>query len=281
MVLIPSGPFLMGSDSPDAIPTDGEGPVRSIEVSAFWIDVATVTNAEFAAFVRETGFITEAEEWGWSYVFDGYIHPDARQSIIDGTVPGAPWWRAVRDAAWNRPFGPGSTALDDHPVVHVSWNDANAYATWTGKRLPTEAEWEKAARGDLNQAPYPWGHDLTPNDEHHANIWQGPFPHTNTATDGYLTTAPSLSFPPNAYGLHNCSGNVWEWTADWWSTTWHHPNAPATRKNPSGPPTGQAKVIRGGSYMCHDSYCHRYRTSARTQNTPDSSTGHTGFRCAI
>jgi formylglycine-generating enzyme required for sulfatase activity len=282
MVVVPGGRFRMGSQSPEALVPDGEGPVRRVEVGGFRISSAAVTNDEFAAFVTATGHVTDAERFGWSYVFAGLVHRGARRHVIDGTVPGAAWWCGVRGASWNRPFGPGSDleGLGDHPVVHVSWHDASAFARWRGARLPTEAEWEKAARGGLDQATYPWGEELTPGGEHRANIWQGSFPGHNTGEDGFLATGPVNSFPPNGFGLHNMAGNVWEWTADRWSVDWHRRPSAATRVDPQGPPTGDARVVRGGSYLCHRSYCNRYRVAARTSNTPDSTLGHTGFRLA-
>lgn len=277
MVLIAAGEFRMGSDSADVFPDDGEGPVRTVFVSDFWIDTTAVSNEQFAAFVDDTGYVTDAERFGWSYVFGAFVDPAARERIQPGTVPGASWWRAVRGACWRAPFGAGS-APADHPVVHVSWQDAGAYAGWAGKRLPTEAQWEKAARGGTDQQTYPWGEELTPGGEFRMNIWRGEFPTVNTAADGYSATAPVDAFRPNGYGLFNTSGNVWEWTADWWSAHWHRREQERTRRDPSGPPAGQDKVVRGGSYLCHRSYCNRYRNSGRTHNSPDSSTGHTGFR---
>lgn len=272
----------MGGSDADAFEADGESPVRTVEVAPFYIEPSAVTNRRFAAFVKATGHVTDAERLGWSYVFHLQIGREARPFVIDGSVPEAPWWSGVRGASWRAPEGPGSATdtRPDHPVVHVSWSDASAYAAWAGRRLPTEAEWEKAARGGLEQARYPWGDDLTPRGRHRCNIWQGAFPVRNTAEDGHLGTAPVKAFAPNAFGLYNMAGNVWEWCADWWSSTWHVQDRPATRIDPVGPPTGDAKVIRGGSFLCHSSYCNRYRVAARSQNTPDSSTGHMGFRCA-
>ncbi|GAA3475827.1 formylglycine-generating enzyme family protein [Streptomyces yanii] len=282
MAAIPGGTFWMGGADADAFPDDGEGPVRQVTLKPFHIDTAAVSNARFAAFVKATRYTTEAEQFGWSYVFAGFLAPEARRHLIDGTVPGAPWWLAVRGASWRCPEGPGSSigARSNHPVVHVSWNDAHAYAAWAGKRLPTEAEWEMAARGGLDRRRYPWGDELTPKGRHRCNIWRGDFPHRNTAEDGYTGTAPVNAFAPNGYGLFNTSGNVWEWCADWFSPDWHAPDTPRTRSDPLGPVTGQARVMRGGSHMCHHSYCNRYRVAARTANAPDSSAGHTGFRCA-
>lgn len=282
MVLVPGGPFSMGTDDGAAVLGDGEGPIRTTEVRAFYIDTTAVTNARFAGFVKATSYVTDAELSGWSYVFRDFVGPEARRHVLDGIVPQAPWWLAVRGACWRTPEGPGSSMSDqqDHPVVHVSWRDAAAYAAWAGKRLPTEAEWEKAARGGREGSRYPWGDELTPRGRHRCNIWQGSFPSLNTGADGYLGTAPVKAYPPNGYGLHNVSGNVWEWCADWWSVDWHGPARRDTRVDPEGPPHGEAKVLRGGSYLCHASYCDRYRVAARTCNTTDSSTGHMGFRCA-
>ncbi|MEW2400749.1 formylglycine-generating enzyme family protein [Streptomyces sp. NPDC046862] len=282
MLRIPGGTFLMGGDDADAFAEDAEGPVREVRLSPFLIDATTVTNRQFATFVRSSGYRTDAERYGWSFVFYALVHPEARHVVRDGRVAQAPWWLAVDGACWQAPYGPGSswTDLSNHPVVHVSWRDASAYAAWAGKRLPTEAEWERAARGGLVRSRFPWGDELLPRGQHRCNIWQGEFPRVNTGEDGYLGTAPVKSYRPNNLGLYNTSGNVWEWCSDWWSTTWHAADRPETRHDPAGPPTGEARVIRGGSYLCHASYCNRYRVAARTSNTPDSSTGHMGFRCA-
>lgn len=277
MIRVEGGSFWMGTDLEEGFPADGEGPCHKVRLDPFLIDRTAVSNAEFAEFVAATGYRTEAEAIGWSFVFylllpDKFPHTRA--------VAGAPWWRQVEGAAWHTPEGPGSSIemRADHPVVHVTWADAAAYARWAGKRLPTEAEWERAARGGLGKARYPWGDELTPDGAHHCNIWQGKFPVTNTCEDGYLGTAPVESFPPNGLGLYNMVGNVWEWCADWFSPTYYQESP---RTDPKGPRDGIARVIRGGSYLCHASYCNRYRVGARSHNTPDSSTGHMGFRCAM
>ncbi|WP_414497528.1 formylglycine-generating enzyme family protein [Streptomyces sp. CRN 30] len=275
MLRLDGGTFLMGTADRDGFPQDGEGPVRPVTVSPFLIDAHAVTNARFARFVDATGHVTEAERFGWSYVFAGFLPGTLRRGAP--RPPQTPWWCGVEGAYWRAPEGPGSTVGDraDHPVVHVSWNDAAAFARWSGLRLPTEAEWEYAARGGLEQARYPWGDELTPGGEHRCNIWQGRFPTKNTAEDGYRGTAPVDAYEPNGFGLYNVAGNVWEWCADHWGT--EHGTRPRT--NPKGPGRGDARVMRGGSYLCHDSYCNRYRVAARTSNTPDSSTGNLGFRC--
>ena len=275
MALLPGGSFLMGTDSREGYPADGEGPVRKVRLAPFWIDAAAVSNARFAEFVAATGYVTEAERFGWSFVFSGLLPDDFPPTH---GVASAPWWRQVHGADWRHPEGPRSAIADrpDHPVVHVSWTDAGAYCRWAGRRLPTEAEWEYAARGGLEQQRYPWGDKLTPDGRHRMNTWQGKFPSLNTVEDGYSSTAPVDAFPPNGYGLYNMTGNVWEWCADWFSPTFH---VKGPRDNPAGPPTGDHKVMRGGSYLCHRSYCFRYRVAARSANTPDSSTGNLGFRC--
>nr|WP_237351966.1 formylglycine-generating enzyme family protein [Rhizobium sp. ACO-34A] len=282
MVLIPAGTFRMGYEGPEGFPADGEGPERLVHVDAFLIDRTAVTNRDFERFVAATCHRTDAEQYGWSYVFHAALHPAATRAVMDAGVPTVPWWLAVREATWRAPYGPGSdlTGLEDHPVVHVSWRDATAYAAWAGKRLPTEAEWEKAARGGLDGKRFPWGDDLQPEGAHRCNIWQGDFPMLNTGEDGFLATAPAQSFEPNGYGLYNTSGNAWEWTADYWSASWHTTDRPETRNNPHGPQDGTSRVIKGGSYLCHVSYCNRYRNAARSFNEEDTTTGHMGFRCA-
>ena len=273
LVKLEGGTFLMGTNDP-SFPADGEGPVREVTVNSFWIDKFAVTNKAFARFAEETGYQTEAERFGWSFVFHSFLpkdHPPTQG------VAGAPWWRQVYGANWQHPEGSKSNLKNrlDHPVVHVSWHDATQFAAWTGGRLPTEAEWEYAARGGLKGKTYPWGDRLSPKGKYRCNIWQGTFPDKNTAKDGFMGTAPVNAFEQNGYGLYNMVGNVWEWCSDWWSSDYHRT---ASRHNPKGPDSGSARVTKGGSYLCHASYCNRYRVAARTQNTPDSSTGHMGFR---
>lgn len=278
MVALPGGRFRMGADDGLGFPADGEGPVREVELDPFHIDAAAVTNAQFRRFVQETGYRSEAEGFGWSFVFH-LLLPAPALRRVQQRMQGGEWWCCVEGADWSHPEGLGSSIAHrlDHPVVHVSWNDARAYAAWAGKRLPTEAEFEYAARGGLEQAVYPWGDELTPGGEHRCNIWQGEFPNVNTREDGHLGLAPARSFKPNGFGLYNVVGNAWEWTLDGWGTRWDtaeiavNPCRPANRHN--------QRVIRGGSYLCHDSYCNRYRAAARTQNTADSSSGHMSFRC--
>ncbi|MGB3681706.1 MAG: formylglycine-generating enzyme family protein [Rubrobacteraceae bacterium] len=274
MVELEGGTFLMGTDD-QGFPADGEGPMWKVSLRPYRIDRHAVSNARFAAFVEATGYVTDAELYGYSFVFGGLLPDDFPETR---GVAQAPWWRQVFDADWKHPEGPQSSIGDlmDHPAIHVSYNDAMAYCDWAGTRLPTEAEWEYAARGGLEQKLYPWGDDLTPDGEHRCNIWQGTFPSRNTLDDGYLGTAPVDTFPPNGFGLHNVSGNVWEWCADWFHPSFH---VRGPRENPAGPPSGRNKVIRGGSYLCHDSYCNRYRVAARSSNSPDASTGNMGFRC--
>ncbi|NRB34326.1 MAG: formylglycine-generating enzyme family protein [Rhodobacteraceae bacterium] len=254
------------------LPQDGEKPPRQKRVKPFAIDPIAVTNDRFADFVAATGYVTEAEPFGWSFVFQGFLDPLSAYQRL----PGAEWWCRVEGADWRRPEGPGSdlAGRGDHPVVHVSWHDAVAFARWAGGRLPSEAEWEYAARGGLEQRRYPWG-DEEPDDTgfQPCNIWQGRFPHANTAADGFAGTAPAESFAPNGFGLFNMVGNTWEWTADIWRIR----SLRKTARNPAVP-TAKQYVLKGGSYLCHKSYCYRYRIAARTPNTPDSSTGHTGFR---
>lgn len=276
MIRISGGTFHMGNPRGDGYQEDGEGPVHEVSVAPFWIDPAAVTNARFAAFVDATGYKTDAERGGWSFVFWQFLPQDLRAT--PGPA-GASWWRQITGANWQHPEGPQSSIDNrmDHPVIHVSWNDAQAYCAWTGLRLPTEAEWEFAARGSRKGDAFPWGAELEPSGEHRMNVWQGNFPELNTQADGYAGTAPVTAYVPNAYGLYNMTGNVWEWCGDWFSPTTYQTTP---RVDPTGPEHEHAKVIRGGSYLCHASYCNRYRVDSRSFNTPDSSTGNLGFRCA-
>lgn len=278
MIYLPGGDFLMGTDDNEGFPSDGEGPVRKVTLRPFYIDLCTVTNEEFGRFVSETGYVTEAEKFGWSFVFHLFVSEESARKVT-GTAQQTPWWWGIEGACWKHPEGLDSNVEDrpDHPVIHVSWNDAAAYCRWAGKRLPTEAEWEYAARGGLVQKRYPWGDELKPGGVHRCNIWQGKFPDKNNKSDGYAGTAPVRAYEPNGYGLYNVSGNVWEWCADWFAAV--HP-AQSPLVNPTGPRSGDSRVLRGGSYLCHISYCNRYRVAARSKNTPDSSTGNIGFRCA-
>ena len=277
MIQLPGGTFLMGTEDDEGFPEDGEGPVRDVVVDPFLIDATTVTNSQFRDFIRATGYKTEAEKFGWSFVFYLFL-PDEVINSDPMRAAQTPWWIAMQGADWQHPEGPGSTILTrmNHPVTHVSWNDAMAYCAWAGKRLPTEAEWEYAARGGLEQKKFPWGDELTPNGKHMCNVWQGEFPILNTKDDGFAGTAPVNSFEPNGFGLFNVSGNVWEWCVDWFSPDYHRMT---DRNNPVNLSKSAGKVMRGGSYLCHKSYCNRYRVAARTMNTPDSSTGNIGFRC--
>lgn len=263
MVFIESSSFLIGTNEPVFV-SDMEGPARNVNVNSFYIDNYEVSNKDFSLFAEETGYITEAEKFGDSFIFDMFIPKSDIEKYKAKRAVEAPWWVKVEGANWRNPEGPGSSIKDrmDHPVLHASWNDAVEYCKFRGKRLPSEKEWEYACRGGLKQKLYPWGNKLQPKGEHWLNIWQGEFPKLNTGEDGYIGTAPVNSFPPNKYGLYNMAGNVWEWTSDNWG------NDPET------------KVKKGGSYLCHKSYCWRYRCAARSFNTKDSSSGNLGFRCA-
>jgi formylglycine-generating enzyme required for sulfatase activity len=275
-IRLEGGEFLMGSQDPAAHPLDREGPVRPVRLSPFSLDAVAISNRRFLRFVEATGYRTEAEIFGWSFVFFGFLpkeHPPTQG------VAAAPWWRQVFGAWWREPEGPGSHIEDrlDHPVTHISYADALSFCAWVGGRLPTEAEWEFCARGGLVQQRYPWGDELMPGGRHLCNIWQGEFPHVNTGEDGHLGTAPVDAYEPNGLGFLNMVGNAWEWCADWFDPRGH---GPASQVDPKGPPRGQARVMRGGSYLCHASYCFRYRVSARSSAPPDSGTGHIGFRMA-
>lgn len=278
-VHIKGGEFLMGTETSEGFISDGEGPIRKVKVKDFYISPYTVTNKDFKAFVEATGYVTEAERFGWSFVFHLLASDEIKAKV--GQVPqGLPWWLPVKGAYWKKPEGPDSSIEDqmNHPVTHVSWHDAEAYCKWSGTRLPTEAEWEFAARGGLIQKTYPWGDVLEPDGKHQCNIWQGTFPTINDASDGYIGTAPVDTYEPNGYGLYNVSGNVWEWCSDWFSPKYHKQTS---NDNPRyTKPTGK-RSMRGGSFLCHHSYCNRYRVAARSSNTPDSSTSNCGFRVVL
>lgn len=271
-VEIQGGKALIGTNTP-IIKIDGEHPLRTVPVRTFRIDATAVTNAQFREFIVDTGYVTDAERFGNSFVFGGLLPTDTPPTQA---IAAAPWWRVVAGATWRAPLGHTSedTCKPDHPVVHVTWNDATAFAKWAGGRLPTEAEWEHAARGRLRDAKFPWG-DREPNDMDFfpCNIWQGRFPQSNLGLDGYLGTAPARSFEPNGYGLYNMVGNVWEWTSQPFKSRSLSKNA---RRQHGGKTSHM--LCKGGSFLCHVSYCYRYRIAARTGNSPDSSTSHQGFR---
>jgi formylglycine-generating enzyme len=258
MVLIAGGVFRMGCDRREGHLSDGEGPSRLVEVAPFLIDTMSVSNARFARFIEATGYRTDAERLGWSFVFAGLLPDDFAPTR---GVAAAPWWREVFGADWRHPEGPQSDikGRDNFPVIHVSHNDALAFCHWAGKRLPTETEWEKAARGGLEGKRFPWGDDETPGGMHRCNVWQGTFPSDNTKGDGFYGLAPVDAFRQNDFGLYNIVGNCWQWCANWFDE--------------------EHRAMRGGSFLCHPSYCWRYRCAARSASTPDSATGHVGFRC--
>lgn len=273
VVSIPGGKALVGTDTPH-IPNDGESPLRRLNVKPFSMAATAVTNAQFEAFVDATGFVTEAERFGWSFVFWSEV-PEQTGATLG--VQGIEWWRRVEGANWraiNGPEGSLDCFRPDYPVVHVSWNDARAFANWVGGRLPTEAEWEHAARAGMGDVKFPWGND-EPDDQSHfpCNIWQGQFPDKNDKLDGFGTTAPAQSFEPNGYGLYNMVGNVWEWTQDTYKIRSLKKSVTERLKAMKG-----YKVSKGGSFLCHKSYCYRYRIAARSGSSPDSSTTHQGFR---
>ena len=273
--IIPGNRGQIGTDNP-VILTDGEGPSRATRLKPFAMMPTSVTNEMFGAFIEKTGYVTEAERFGWSFVFNQNISDQVGPTM---GVQEAVWWRRVDGARWNRINGPGSEAdlRADHPVVHVSWHDARAFAKWAGGRLPSEAEWEHSARGGLGDVAFPWG-DRLPDDTSFqpCNIWQGRFPDHNTQADGYGATAPAQSFDPNGYGLFNMCGNVWEWVSDPYKVRSMSKQARSHAAAMKG-----RKVLKGGSYLCHQSYCFRYRIPARIGNTPDTTTAHQGFRLAF
>jgi formylglycine-generating enzyme required for sulfatase activity len=257
-VVLPGGTYRKGSDEGLGPAEDEEGPVREVTVGSFAIGATTVTAAQWREFVEQTGYVSDAQRFGWSHVFHLHLPP-----VVAARAPragSAPWWCAIPGADWQHPEGPGSDLSGrwDHPVVHISWRDANAWCLWAGGRLPTEDEWEYAARGGLDGARYPWGDDLHPDGEHVCNIWQGDFPHHDEAADGWAGTAPVRTYPPNGFGLFQTTGNVWEWCADTWRG---------------------GRIIKGGSFLCHASYCNRYRVAARSANEEDASAANAGFRC--
>ncbi|NEW97132.1 formylglycine-generating enzyme family protein [Rhodopseudomonas sp. BR0G17] len=301
MVWIPGGSFRMGSD--EHYPE--EAPVHRVSVDGFWIDRTPVTNRQFKEFINATGHVTTAQQMPDPKDYPGAL-PDM---LFAGSLVFAPaprindlrdwsqWWTFMKDANWRRPYGPKSNIkdLDDHPVVHVSYSDALAYAQWAGKDLPTEAEWEFAARGGLDGAEFAWGDALTPGGRHVANTWQGEFPVHNLAEDGFERTSPVRSFPSNGYGLHDMIGNVWEWTSDWWSGKHEEDEGKqcCIPLNPRGGPESACydvhlpdvriprKVLKGGSHLCAPNYCRRYRPAARHAEPVDTSTSHVGFRCVV
>ncbi len=274
MVEVRAGTFTMGTDRGDGDPADGEGPAHRVHLSPYRIATTAVTNEEFARFVAATGHRTAAEVHGDSFVFAGLLPDDFPPTRA---VAAAPWWRLVEGADWRHPEGPGSglDGRDRHPVVHVSWDDARAFGTWSGTRLPTEAEWERAARGGREGDRYPWGDVREPDGEPRMDDSAGPFPHPDPGARG--GTCPVDAHAPNGLGLFNVVGNVWELCADRFDPTYYRAS-PAT--DPPVPHGGAPRAMRGGSYLCHDSYCNRYRVDARSATTPDSTTGNVGFRVA-
>lgn len=298
MMFVPGGIFAMGSESfyPE------EAPVRRVSVDPFWLDATPVTNAQFAKFVAETGYVTFAEIAPDPRTYPGMLPELAKPgSLVFAPKPGpvdldqASWWHYGIGASWRAPLGPGSTieGLDDHPVVHIAFSDAEAYAHWASKELPTEAEWEFAARGGLGGAEYAWGDELAPDGRMLANYWQGNFPYENTREDGYLRTSPVTNYPANAYGLHDMIGNIWEWTQDWFSPRLANRKARGSCCIPANPRGGSRggsidkrdpsriprKVLKGGSHLCAENYCRRYRPAARYAQPVDTTTCHIGFRC--
>jgi formylglycine-generating enzyme required for sulfatase activity len=282
-VRLAGGAFLMGAEDGAAHPLDFEGPVRRVRIAPFRLDAVAVCNRRFARFVAATGYRTVAESEGWSFVFAGFpgeTHPPT------GAVAAAPWWRRVDGACWRHPQGPGST-IDpclDHPVTHVSHRDAQAYCEWSGARLPSEAEWEYAARGGAMHLPYVWGRELTPGGHWFANVWQGPIGGKEPPADGFEGRAPVGSFRTNDYGLADMAGNVWEWTADWYRPSYY---TKKPRKDPPGPddsldpeePTVPKRVARGGSYLSSETNGAGYRPSARRKVAPAFASSELGFRC--
>ncbi len=299
MAWIPGGTFRMGSDRhyPE------EAPAHHATVSPFWIDRTPVTNRQFRHFIEATGYVTVAEIAPDPKDYPGALPHMLKPGSLVFTPPRkavdlrdwSQWWRFEFGANWRRPYGRGRSnhGLDNHPVVHVAYQDAEAYAKWAGKDLPTEAEWEYAARGELDGAEFAWGDELTPGGRHMANTWQGAFPNENLAADGYTRTSPVETFPPNGYGLFDMIGNVWEWTTDWYSAR-HSVSSPCCLpENPRGGPATDSydqcdasariprKVVKGGSHLCAPNYCRRYRPAARHAQPINSGMSHVGLRCVI
>ncbi|XP_026328558.1 formylglycine-generating enzyme-like [Hyposmocoma kahamanoa] len=264
MVIVPAGIYQVGTDDV-IVDSDDEGPKRLVELDSFYMDKYEVSNEEFSRFVAATYYKTTAENIGDSGVFQVFLNNTFKEKIKDSRSFQAPWWYKVKGANWRQPYGPDSDifATMEHPVAHVSWTDARLYCAWRGARLPTEAEWEGACRAGHHDITYPWGNKLFPNNRTMANNWQGSFPTYNSERDGFTGSCPVWAFPPNEFGLYNMIANVWEWTEDNWSET--------------GP---IEKVIKGGSFLCHHSYCYRYRCSARTSASPETTGVNMGFRCA-
>jgi sulfatase modifying factor 1 len=274
IVPIPGVTATLGTDAP-VFGADGEGPARRVTIRPFRMDAHAVTNRRFAAFVVATGHVTEAERFGWSYVFRRFIPAGIAAPAPEGT----PWWGQVQGACWAAPEGPGSSIAErlDHPAVHVAWTDAAAFAAWAGGRLPSEAEWEHAAKGGDDAARFPWGAAEPDDASAMCNIWQGEFPRRNTQADGWVGTAPVDAYAPNGHGLFNACGNVWEWCADAFRV--RSITRFAKQRNAAAM-AERERVMKGGSYLCHRSYCYRYRIAARAGRSPDTSAGHTGFRLA-
>lgn len=281
MIVIPEGTYLIGTDSPDGFAADKEGPRIQLTLSAFQIDETSVTNAQFQRFVQATGYVTEAEKFGWSFVFHYFLDEETKQRAR--LVPNMSWWYAVEAADWWHPEGPNSLISDrmDHPVVQVSRNDAIAYCRWAGKRLPTEAEWEVAAKGGTDYEKYPWGNDLLKEDCYHCNIWQGEFPFQNDLSDGYAGTAPAKHYEPNGYGCYQMIGNVWEWCLNpaRIELSEFQSHASAFFLKNFQQQDDNMYATRGGSFLCHQSYCKRYRIAARNGNSGMSAANNMGFRC--
>ena len=304
MVFIEGGVFFMGGDNNEA--RSDEFPKHEVKISSFWMDQTEVTNSQFKKFIDETGYVTTAErkiDWediksalppGTQKPHDSLLEPASlvfKEIKTNNLADYSNWWSLVRNANWRQPFGPGSDIIgkENHPVVHVSWEDAYAYCEWSGKRLPTEAEYEYASRGGKLNNIYSWGNEKIDQNEIKANSWNGIFPQTNTIKDKFYYSSPVMSFPSNGYGLYDIAGNVWEWCSDWYHSEYYSMLPKKGTKNPLGPensydpnePFSEKKVIRGGSFLCNDSYCSGYRNAARMKNTPDSSSIHTGFRTVL